>query len=172
MAPHSNRFGYERKVAFGLGIFLTVAASLSTPRAQQSPKAAPRPTAHTGPAPAVWKSKTTDREYRVKVSKSIFNAEWVNISPALQQHGAYIRTKCRREGNKWVGTSQSYLPCTTAETPPNQYANWCHLETKFEVQKITADRITGQGESLKRFDCQKCKIIETEWAAFVWAPKR
>ncbi len=49
--------------------------------------------------------------------------------------------------------------------------NWCHLVTKIEFDNVGADRITGRGEGLRRFDCANCKILETAWVNFEWVPK-
>jgi hypothetical protein len=36
---------------------------------------------------------------------------------------------------------------------------------------MSAERITGRGESLREFDCQNCQVHQTGWADFVWVPK-
>lgn len=125
------------------------------------------------PVPAsgrVWKSVTTGKEYRVRLERDLLHAEWINISPALAKGGAYIRSELRRAGTKWAGTSRLHLPCESVEDN-KPVRNWCLLETRIEIDAITSDRITGRGESLRRFDCRVCKILETRWAKFEWVPE-
>lgn len=122
------------------------------------------------PQGEIWKSETTEKEFRVRVEKDRLTAEWVNIPPDGAKQGAYIRSECRRVGEKWVGTSQVFLPCAL---PGDQKATHaCHMTLRFEVDSISRDRITGGGESLRQFDCQSCKVLETAWAKFVWVPKQ
>jgi len=122
----------------------------------------------------IWISETTGKEYHVTANNDTFHAEWVNISPDSSAHGAYIRTECKRQGAKWVGTSASFLPCSAGKDPKSKIENWCHLETKIEIESITADRISGRGEAIKSggFDCAKCKIVDSEMKDFFWSPKR
>lgn len=124
------------------------------------------------PPSDIWISETTGREYRVRVEKERLYAEWVDMPSALFQHGAYIRTECRRVGKQWVGTSHSYLPCTAGDAGKEQVSNWCRILTKIEFESVTAERITGRGEGLKRFDCKNCKVLETRWLNFAWVHKR
>lgn len=118
----------------------------------------------------VWRSLTTGREYRVRVQSERLTAEWVNIPANERQRGAYIRTECRRAGSKWIGTSQSFLPCETVEQG-KPVSNWCRLTTKFEIHLLADDRISGRAEAARRFDCRTCKILEPVWANFEWTPR-
>ena len=122
-------------------------------------------------APRVWRSETTGKEYRVWIENQRFHAEWVNVPPDLAQRGASIRTTCRLVGAIWIGTTRSYLPCEAVESS-QRVRNWCRLLTKIEITDVKADRITGRGEGLRRFDCERCKILETVWADFEWVPRR
>jgi hypothetical protein len=126
------------------------------------------------PPKDIWVSETTGKEYHVTADNDAFRAEWVNISPESAAHGAYIRTECKRQGSKWVGTSASFVPCSVGSDPKSKIENWCHLETKIEIESITADRISGRGEAIKSggFDCAKCKILDSEMKDFFWSPKR
>jgi hypothetical protein len=161
-----------RCIVLVLGIILLELVGLPL-RAQKGTRPTQGQSAQVIPAPfKTWKSQTTGREYRVKVGNDLLYAEWVNLPPAMAQGGAYIRTECRRVGAKWVGTSRSYLPCTVGEGPKEHIGNWCRLLTRIEIDTIAADRISGRGESLRRFDCKTCKVLETSWADFVWVPKR
>lgn len=158
-------------VTLACGIVLTELAGL--PLEAQRAKAPSR--SHPGqiiPAVSrVWKSETTGKEYRVWIENERFHAEWVNIPPELAQRGAYIRSECRRAGSKWIGTSHSYLPCESVEKN-KAVRNWCRLLTRIEIDTVAADRITGRGEGVRRFDCQSCKILERVWKDFQWVPKR
>jgi hypothetical protein len=130
--------------------------------------------AHNGksaaPAWRVWKSQTTANKYRARLEKDLFHAEWVDVPADWAKQGAYVRTECRRTGSKWVGTSESHLPCTKGEGASEQTMNWCDLKTRTEIDSISPDRITGHGESARKVDCQQCKILEAGWTAFVWTP--
>ena len=118
----------------------------------------------------IWRSQTTGREYRVWLGKGRLQAEWTNLPPELAKSGAYIRSECRRVGTKWVGTTSSFLPCDTTEAG-KRVTNQCRLVTKIEIDSIQARRITGRAEALKRFDCEKCSILEAVWRDFAWVPK-
>jgi len=122
--------------------------------------------------PAVWKSETTKNEYRIQVSANSFTAVWISIPKTMQQHGAYVRTECRRVGSKWIGTTRSYLPFScgpgsAGHAPPT---HWCHILTRTEISSIAPGRIEGRGEALKSFDCDHCRILQKEWKPFTWAP--
>jgi hypothetical protein len=150
-------------------VWLTLITGVAVAGAQKPRSSAQLPGQ---PAPTqIWKSKTTGYEYRVRVQGNTFNAEWVNVPPALARHGAYIRTECHRVGEKWIGTSRSYLPCSAEPGPKGRVTNWCRLVTRTEIDSMTPDQITGRGQSLRRFDCRTCKILETAWANFLWVPK-
>ena len=120
--------------------------------------------------PTLWRSATTGKAYRVQVDKDRFYAEWVSIPPESAKRGAYIRNQCRRVGSKWIGTSRIKLPCAVGEGATERVANTCRLQLRIEIDSVQADRIKGRGETLKRFDCQSCRIDETGWADFVWVP--
>ena len=161
-----NRHWKIRNTGLACGLLLVGLGGCS----RNSEQTKPRPTL---PTPTdIWTSETTGKEYRVRIENEVFHAEWVNIPPNLAQREAYIRTECRRVGTKWIGTSQSYLPCAVGQGVEEHIANWCHVVTRIEFDAATADRIVGRGEALHRFDCQRCKILETVWKDFVWVPKR
>jgi len=122
--------------------------------------------------PDVWRSLTTGKEYFVRTDKSHFYAQWVNLPPSAAQHGAYIHTACEREGSKWTGASEIYMPCAAGEGKNEKIANTCHLNLKIEIESISKDRITGRGQTLKKFNCGACKVVETGWAGFEWVPAR
>ena len=120
----------------------------------------------------IWKSETTGKKYRVRIEGDHFYADWVDLPPAAAERGAYIRTVCRRAGLKWVGTSSVFMPCTVGKGKSEHIADTCHLTLKLEIDSISKDRITGHAQSLKKFNCQDCKVIETGWAEFEWVPAR
>lgn len=137
-------------------------------------KAKPRKQAASS-APAagkIWISQTTHHEYRVKVENDLFTAEWINIPPASAKLGAYIRTQCRRLGTRWIGTSRILLPCAKRGEAPGKVTHACPMTLRFEVEKISPEQISGRGENLKDFDCEKCEVRQTGWASFVWVPKK
>ena len=121
-------------------------------------------------AARVWRSQTTGKEYRVWIENERLHAEWVNIPPKLTQRGAYIQTECRHVGARWIGTSRSYLPCEATEKG-KQITNWCPVTTKIEFEHVGTNRMSGKAEGLRRFDCGACKVLETVWKEFEWAPK-
>jgi hypothetical protein len=120
--------------------------------------------------PDVWRSLTTGKEYFVRTDKSHFYAQWVNLPPAAAHHGAYIHTACKLVGSKWAGTSNIYMPCAVGEGKEQRIANTCHLTLEIEIDSVSKDRITGRGQTLKKFDCGACKVTETGWANFEWVP--
>ena len=131
-----------------------------------------RPASTPAQAKDIWVSQTTGKEYHVTVDGDTFRAEWVNISPSLTAHGIYLRSECKKQGEKWVGKTASYLPCSVGNSTNVKIDNWCHLETAIEILSMTPDRITGNGESVKQFDCMKCKIMAQGSADFLWTPKK
>jgi hypothetical protein len=125
-----------------------------------------------GQLPDVWRSLTTGKEYFVRMDKNHFYAQWVNLPPVSAQRGAYIHTACELKGSKWVGTSDIYMPCAVGEGKNEKIANTCHLNLKIEIDSISKDRITGRGQTLRKFDCGACKVIEAGWANFEWVPAK
>jgi len=155
-----------------------VAALALATSATRAQKAGPPPQAketketRAGAAfPKIWKSQATTHEYRVRIEKDTFYAEWVNRPPDAVKKGLYIRSVCRRAGDKWVGTSRVLLACTKPGPAGGKATNVCNLTVRFEVDSITPERISGRGETLKNFDCEKCQVLRTGWADFVWVPK-
>lgn len=151
-------------------LFVTLLASaligaclVRAAQAPQLPKAVPNV--------GIWKSQTTGNEYQVRIEGDTLYAEWVNVPAAWAGHGAYIRTECRRLGQKWIGTSRSRLPCMEGSGPKAHIVNWCPLVTRTEIDSLTADRITGRGQAIRRTDCQSCKLLEVAWSNFIWTRK-
>ena len=184
-----ERAGCLRSQAWFLGVLAVVAVAgcvaathaaasgQSTPPSATPPSAAPltgaqaaSKGANVGSTWKTWKSQTTGNEYRVRVEKGVFHAEWVNVPADWAKQGAYLHTECRRTGGKWVGTSVSHLPCTSGEGP--SIAKWCDLQTQTEIDSISPQRITGRGQSQSKIDCQQCKILKASWVDFIWTPSR
>jgi hypothetical protein len=120
----------------------------------------------------MWLSETTGKQFRVTVEGDTFRAEWLNVPTVWANHGAFMRTECKRQGSKWVGTTLSYMPWSSKTKTTTKAENWCHLETKFEVDSMTAESISGRGESVKKFDAEKCQILESGTSEFHWSPDR
>lgn len=165
-----------RKTQIAALIFGISLLALQQPlKAQKAKPPARAGASHTNPVPShIWKSKTTGKEYRVQIDKERFYAEWANMPPELVKHKAYIRSEALPSGSKWIGTSRSFLQCAADDATQSKAGTtrWCHFDTRFEVDSIAPDRITGHGDTLRRFDCNTCKVLETGWAEFVWVPKR
>ncbi len=142
--------------------------SLSGQEGKVPPKPARTDSAHS----EIWKSETTGKEYRVRIERDLFYAEWTNLPPAAVKQGLYILSECHRAGTAWIGTSQVFLLCSKPGEATGKSMNGCHLTLRFEVDSISSERITGRGESLRRWDCQTCKVLETAWANFAWVPLR
>lgn len=155
-------------LAFGLalaGWACSSAASKKSPQSASDPKQAEN-------LPDVWRSLTTGKEYFIRMDKSHFYAQWVNLPPVATQHGAYIHTACTRDGSKWAGTSDIYMPCAVGEGKNEKITNTCHLTLKIEIDSISKDRITGRAQTLRKFSCATCKVIESGWANFDWVPAK
>ncbi|MGH9327455.1 MAG: hypothetical protein ACRD2B_12330 [Terriglobia bacterium] len=159
-----DRFKIARRLlTVALVIVLAKAALAVDPAQAAQARSSPRPPEVIS---GLWVSETTHNIYRVRIKGGTLYAEKVNIPPNELQHGAYIRTECRREGNRWIGTTNSYLRCEMGAQKP--YVHWCHVVTRTEISAISQNRITGQAEALKRFDCHQCKVLEKEWKSFTW----
>lgn len=144
-------------------------------RAQQAKPPARSGSFRANAAPSrIWKSETTGKEYRVRIDQDRFHAEWVNIPKNPGKQRPYIRSEALRSGSKWVGVSHSLLECQTGEKSGSQQdvVRWCQLTTRIEIDSVSRDKITGHGDTLRKFDCKTCKILETGWGDFVWVPKR
>lgn len=118
----------------------------------------------------VWRSQTSGNEYRVTIAGTTFQAERVNIPKDSTHQGAYVRTTARRQGQKWIGKTQIFLPCALGHGP---VINKCHLTMGFEITEMKPDLIRGRIENpdLNQFDCKSCNVPKTEWKDFVWVPK-
>lgn len=161
--------GREIQVAtLACGLALTLWACSSA--TSMKPPQASSDAGQTGQLADVWRSVTTGKEYFVRMDKRHFYAQWVNLPPASAQRGAYIHTACERKGQKWEGTADIYMPCAVGEGKDEKIANTCHLSLGMEIDSISHDRITGRGQTLKKFDCGACKVIEAGWANFDWVP--
>jgi hypothetical protein len=141
-------------------------AVLSTPSAT----AAPKPVA--GQIPKLWQSESSKHEFRVDLTNDLFRAEWVNIPPTAARQGAYIRTECRRTGSKWVGTSKVNMLFAVPDAPAGKDTKLCSITVRFEVESISAEKITGHSESLHSFDINTCRVQQTTWGPFTWVPKK
>lgn len=181
MEPHSP--ASFRSILFAALAALSVAALAAGPQQTrpqppqppsqlkpQTPPASPRLPHGIAPNWVMWKSQSTGHVYRVRIEGQTLYAEWVDLPPGYVAHGAYIRTECRKVGDKWIGTSRSVLPCAKQVNAKDQVANWCPLVTRTEIDTMTPDRITGHGESVRNSDCASCKVLEKGWVGFVWAP--
>jgi hypothetical protein len=120
----------------------------------------------------VWHSDATQHDFRVEVAGDVFRAEWVNIPPAAAKQGAYIRTECRRAGDKWVGSSSLNMLFPVPGAPAGKDTKVCHLTVRFEVDSITPEKIAGHSETLRGFDVDKCQVLKTTWGEFTWTPKK
>ena len=122
--------------------------------------------------PKIWHSEVTKHDFRVQVTNDLFRAEWVNIPPAVAKQGAYIRTECRRAGAKWEGSSSINMAFAVPGAPPGKDTKMCTLSVRFEVDSVTAEKITGHSEALHSFDVNTCRVQETKWGEFTWVPKK
>lgn len=122
--------------------------------------------------PDVWRSLTTGKEYYVRTDKSHLYAQWVNLPRVAAKHGAYIHTVCKLKNSKGTGTSEIYMPCVVGEGKKEKIGNTCHLTLKFEIDSISDHLITGRGQTLKKFNCGTCKVVETGWGNFEWVPAK
>jgi len=161
-----------RNIILVCGIVLLALTRISAGAQKSSPPAQGKSVRGGVGRGEIWKSKTSGREYRVKIEQDRFLAEWVNIAPTAAKQGAYIRTECRRSGTKWIGTSQVLLPCAKPGEAKGKTTRVCPMRLRFEVDSISPERISGHGENLRDFDCEKCEVRQTGWGAFEWVPKR
>jgi hypothetical protein len=139
--------------------------------AQKTDSPPSHPAAKSVPArPALWKSQTSGNEYRVTIEGTTFQAERVNIPKDPAHEGAYVRSTAKRQGSKWTGKTQIFLPCALGHGP---VINKCHLTMGFEITDMASDLIRGRIENpdLSQFDCKSCNAPKTEWKDFVWVPK-
>jgi hypothetical protein len=125
-----------------------------------------------GQLPKLWHSEATKHDFRVDMTGDVFHAEWVNIPAAVARQGAYIRTECRRTGTKWVGSSKINMSFAIPDAPAGKDTKMCSLTVRFEVDSISAEKITGHSEAIEAFDVNACRAEETKWGEFTWIPKR
>lgn len=60
------------------------------------------------------------------------------------------------------------MPCLVGEGKSGKIANSCHLSLGIEIDSISINRITGRGQSLRKFDCGACRVIGDGGANFEW----
>ena len=169
LKPESSKQKYALMTLIALWLALPLTVAGQKPQAPVG-TAITTPKPASSPLPKIWHSDATKHDFRVEVTADLFRAEWINIPPTAAKQGAYIRTECRRSGDKWIGQSRIYLPCAPADATAATKA--CPITARFEVDSITPEKISGRGESLKQFDCAKCQVQKTGWAEFVWVPKK
>ncbi len=155
-------------LAFAALLLFTVAA--------QNPAAPPQsgvaPDTDFARIPKIWHSETTKHDFRVEVTKDLFRAEWVNLPAESAKKGAFIHTECRRTGSKWVGNSNINMLVALPDAPGGVDSKLCKITIRFEVDSVSPEKISGQGESLHSFDPVACRVNETKWAPFTWVPKK
>ncbi len=156
--------------SFLLVVLVGSAVRYSRAQETRSPAAAAGAAKVAADAP-LWKSQTTGNEYRLQVEGTTLRAERVNIPKDSAHQGAYVRTTARRQGSKWVGKTEIFLPCAIGHGP---VINRCHLVMGFEITQMSADRISGRIEDpdLNQFDCKSCNAPKTAWKDFVWVRKK
>ncbi|HET7101111.1 MAG TPA: hypothetical protein VFJ52_08175, partial [Terriglobia bacterium] len=157
-----NRVRKIQMALLACGLALS-AWACSSAVSRKAPQASSEAT-QAGQMPDLWRSLTTGKEYFVRMDKSHFYAQWVNLPPVSKQHGAYIHTACELKGGKWAGTSDIFMPCVVGEGKTDKVTNTCHLNLKIEIDSISKDRITGRAQTLKKFNCGACKVVEAGWA--------
>jgi len=164
--------GMEWKPAvMALLVFSLFSAAAQKPTTQ----APPTPTTSNptiGQLPKLWRSETTQHDFRVEVTKDMFRAEWVNLPPAAAKQGAYIHTECRRAGSKWVGRSSVNMLFNILGAPAGKETKMCNLTMRFEVDSVSPEKITGHSEALHSFDVNSCRVDQTSWGEFTWVPKK
>jgi len=141
--------------------------------AQQPTESAQPAATTTKPAsvPKIWRSDATRHDFRVEITNDVFRADWVNIPPAVARQGAYIRTECRRTGSIYVGVSSINMPFAVPGAPSGR-TRLCSVNVRFEVDSVSAQKITGHSETLRDFDVNACRVLETTWGEFAWVPKK
>ena len=125
-----------------------------------------------GQLPKIWHSDATKHDFRVEVTNDLFRAEWVNVPPAAAKRGAFIHTQCRRAGSKWVGSSSVSMLFAIPGAPTGKDTKLCSLTVRFEVDSISAEKITGHSESIHSFDVNACRAEQMKWGEFTWIPKK
>ncbi len=169
-----KRVGIERRrarlssVALAMVCAITIAAQKPSPPAQSA--SAPDP--DFSRLPKVWHSETTKHDFKVEVTKDLFRAEWIDLPAESAKKGAFIHTECRRTGSKWVGKSNISMLVGVPNAPAGKDTKICQITIRFEVDSVTPDKISGQGEALHSFDPATCRVNETRWAPFTWVPKK
>ena len=118
----------------------------------------------------IWRSLTTGRDYRVVIQGDRLTANWVDIPLGAAQRGTSIHTVCRREGDKWVGTSEIHIACVVGTGKNSHIANMCNLKLGFEIDAITKFKITGRARTIGRITCKTCEVSKLGWGNFVWVP--
>jgi hypothetical protein len=56
--------------------------------------------------------------------------------------------------------------------PTGKDTKLCSLTVRFEVDSVSAEKITGHSESLRNFDVNTCRVLQTSWVEFTWVPKK
>lgn len=166
----------QATVIIAVVLLLLVSCTYAAGQARPGGQGKPGEKAGQIPAPPaaarLWRSQTTGKEYRVWIENERFYAVWMNVPAELAQGGAYIRTECQRVGTRWIGSSQTNLPFPCGRTENGKrVGKWCRVLTKIEFRRVEANRITGSAEGYRRFDCDKCKIVESVMKDFEWTPK-
>jgi S1-C subfamily serine protease len=119
----------------------------------------------------IWTSLTTGKDYKVKIDGEYLYTDWVNIPAGLQHTGAFTRAQLKKSGSIWTGTAASRMPCQQKDWRGVQQTHWCSIETSIEITALSESRIEGRSQAITKFNCGKCRVIETNWKPFTWIPK-
>ena len=114
----------------------------------------------------VWTSMTTGHDYKLRIDGDYIYAQLTNLPPALQSTAAFSRAQLRKAGDKWSGTSVSYMPYRSGRT-----TKWCRIETPVEIEKVSESRIEGKASWWKSTNLKTCQPEHSEIRDFVWIPK-
>lgn len=147
----------------------TTSAQPHTSAAQAPPQT---PAVAFGKLPKLWHSASSNKDFRVEVTKDLFRAEWANVPATAAKRGAYIRTECRRAGSKWVGSSTVNMLFAVPGAPAGKETKLCSVNVRFEVDSVSATRISGHSEVLRSFDVNSCRVQQSSWGEFIWVPKK
>ena len=126
-------------------------------------------------------SVTSGRDFRLRADGDYLYAEWVNMPVPLQSTAAFARSELKRDGEKWIGKTRSYLPCeyrssyfefwTTGQRKGTSNVKWCSIESDIRIDKLSDNRIEGVNGTPAQFDCRKCQVSKWESQPFTWIPK-
>ncbi len=124
--------------------------------------------------PASWKSlasgttKAVRQQGDLVYAETVFPAEW-------SRAGARAYAQYKKQGDEWIGTFRSSVPCIINRYTIYERVKICTFEDQTKLTVVSPTRIEGASfgpPADAKLKCGRCKYDKpAEWLPFTWIPE-